>query len=422
MNSALPPGWWSSVSFRTEIGLALLILTALVLAVVVGRPRPAGESALDARASSLLAGPAGSKAPYEVLARLGVPVERRRSALFNLANDSLHRPGLLALLAPPIALLPAELEQVVRYVRAGGAVLAAGEGGGITRCAGWEAQRTEERVLAESVAVVPPVAGLRLPRVRRILQSRRGEEEDLKRRLRKADDAACGGLLASVQDTLLRLADGRPVILRLRYPGGGSVTLVAESEYFRNRAWRASDAPAVVTPLFLRRARGRVSWDEYHQGFGRDASTTGALVGWLLRSPGGWALLQLAAVALVGIAVAAVRFGPTRAVIERRRRSPLEHLEALAAGLESAAGADTAVELTIAGLRRRLHRTEHGSAADARRWLAALELSLPTARGRAAVRRLQRIGTQPGGAERVLAAAQAVEDVWEELRPRATRD
>jgi len=49
-------------------------------------------------------------------------------------------------------------------------------------------------------------------------------------------------------------------------------------------------------------------------------------------------------------------------------------------------------------------------------------LSLPTAAGRAAARRLQRITTQPGGAERVLAAAQAVEDVWEELRPRKTRD
>jgi len=37
------------------------------------------------------------------------------------------------------------------------------------------------------------------------------------------------------------------------------------------------------------------------------------------------------------------------------------------------------------------------------------------------VRRLQRIITQPGGPERALAAAQAVEDVWEQLRPPTTR-
>jgi len=37
------------------------------------------------------------------------------------------------------------------------------------------------------------------------------------------------------------------------------------------------------------------------------------------------------------------------------------------------------------------------------------------------VRRLQQVITHPGGPERVLAAAQAVEDVWEELHPRMTR-
>ena len=133
-------------------------------------------------------------------------------------------------------------------------------------------------------------------------------------------------------------------------------------------------------------------------------------------------MLQLATVALLWIGVRAVRFGPARAVIERRRRSPLEHLEALAAGLEGAAGAGTAVALTVAGLRRRLHRTGRRPADDDRRWLAALELSLPTPRGRAAARRLWHITSDPGGGERVLAAAQAVEDVWEELRPRTTRD
>jgi hypothetical protein len=58
---------------------------------------------------------------------------------------------------------------------------------------------------------------------------------------------------------------------------------------------------------------------------------------------------------------------------------------------------------------------------EQRSWLAALELGLPTTAGRDAVRRLQRIINQPGGPERALAAAQAVEDVWQELRPLVTR-
>src|SRR2546426_7964054 len=47
-------------------------------------------------------------------------------------------PALLVVLDPPDDLTAAELEQVVRYVRSGGEVFAAGDGGGITH-------RSEER-------------------------------------------------------------------------------------------------------------------------------------------------------------------------------------------------------------------------------------------------------------------------------------
>ena len=119
--------------------------------------------------------------------------------------------------------------------------------------------------------------------------------------------------------------------------------------------------------------------------------------------------------------MAAVRFGIPSSAIERRRRSPLEHVNALAAGLAGAGGAETGVRLIVAGLRRRLSRGGHVPAGDAGPWLAQLELALPTERGRRAVRRLRDILNRPGGDERVLAAAQAVEDVWQDLHPRATR-
>jgi len=162
--------------------------------------------------------------------------------------------------------------------------------------------------------------------------------------------------------------------------------------------------------------RGPLVWDEYHQGFAAATGATAVLWAWLWRSPAGWAILQLAAVALVWLAVTAVRFGPAQAVIERRRRSPLEHVDALAIGLEGANGTDTAVDLILSGLRRRLSRSGQVGGGNVASWLAALELALPTARGRAAARLLQRLRRGTGGAERVLAAAQAVEDVWQDLR------
>jgi hypothetical protein len=231
------------------------------------------------------------------------------------------------------------------------------------------------------------------------------------------DDDPCKALIPSGVDTLLAAVNGRPVILQLRYRGGGTITLAADPGWFTNEVWRASDVPIVVLPLLTPRPErpGRVAWDEYHQGFGRSggSSLAGHTWAWLRSSPAGWAILQLIAVALVWLALTAVRFGPAREVVERRRRSPLEHLEALAAGLEGAADSDTAVRRLIMGLQRRV---------GGGRNLESLELAVRGPRGRAAVRRLRHLITERTGGGRVLAAAQAVEDVWEELRPRTTRD
>ncbi|HEY3279894.1 MAG TPA: DUF4350 domain-containing protein [Gemmatimonadales bacterium] len=413
------------MSYRLELALVVFVGAALGVAVWAAHRGPKAPS-LDLRASTLLAGPDGSKALYDVLVRLGRRVARRRTPLFGFAEQSARGPALLVVLDPPIDLEAAELEQLVTFVKGGGAVLAAGRGGGVTRCAGW---RLEPEGFADDSVWVrprPPRPGLRLPRAARVLAARQPGErlEGLrKRRLVEADDR-CDTLVPHARDTVLAAPNGQPVVLRLRYGGGGSITLAADVGWFRNRVWRDTDVPYVVLPL-LAGDRRRVVWDEYHHGFGTQGlSVAGLILGWLRESPAGWAALQLVAVGLLWLAVTAVRFGPAQSVIERRRRSPLEHLEALAAGLESAAGVDTAVQLMVAGLRRRLSRTGTRTADSGQlsAWLGSLELALPSVRGRQSVRALQRAISHPGGPERVLAAAHAVEDVWEELRPRTTRD
>jgi hypothetical protein len=421
------------MSYRLELGLVLLLAGAIGVAVFAASRTPK-PPARDSRASTFLTGPDGSQALYRVLVRLGRPVERRRTALFSLTGDTARRaspPALLVVLHPPLSLEPAELEQVVRFVQqGGGAVLAAGWGGGITRCAGWRLQPDRGGAQGDSVAVRPPpgAENLRLPRAARVLAPRaRGEAgggrlAGLVKRSVAAPDDACDSLAAEARDTLVAAANGRPIVLRLHYAGGGTITLASDAGWFRNHVWRDTDVPYVVLPLLIPQRRGRVVWDEYHQGFGRESPSMAALTwDWMLHSPAGWAILQLVAVGLVWLAVTAVRFGPARSVIERRRRSPLEHLEALAAGLESAGDSDTAVRRIVAGLRRRLSRAGHVGSADLTAWLETLELATASTRGRGAVRRLRQLITQRGG-ERALDAAQAVEDVWEELRPRTPRD
>src|SRR5882672_1863537 len=415
------------MSYRLEIGLVLLLATAIGVAVFAANrtPKPAEP---DRRASTYLSGPDGSQALYRVMVRLGRPVERRRTALFGLSGDTMThrtRAALLVVLNPPISLDDVELDEVVTFVAHGGAVLAAGHGGGITSCAGW---RREPEGYVDDSSTVRPIeqngARLRLPRAARVLvpRQRDGRLSALVKRSVATSNAACDTLTPVAQDTLVAAMKGQPVLLRLRYASGGSITLASDAGWFRNRVWRDTDVPYVVLPVLMTTGRGRVVWDEYHQGFARATPTVAAVTwDWAIHSPVGWTLLQLVAVGLVWLSVTAVRFGPARAVIERRRRSPLEHLEALAAGLEGADDSDTAVQRIVAGLRRRLSRAGQVGGPDLRAWLETLELVTTSPRGRSAVRRLRHLITQRGG-EHALAAAQAVEDVWEELRPRKTRD
>ena len=64
----------------------LLLAAVLTVAVLAGRGRRRGVPLYEP-ASTYRTGPTGGRAPYDVLARLGVPMERRRAPLFDLARD-----------------------------------------------------------------------------------------------------------------------------------------------------------------------------------------------------------------------------------------------------------------------------------------------------------------------------------------------
>ena len=137
----------------------------------------------------------------------------------------------------------------------------------------------------------------------------------------------------------------------------------------------------------------------------------------MLGSPWGWGILQLAAVGVLALLAAGVRFGPIRAGVERRRRSPLEHVRALATVLAAARGHDGAVGLIVQGLRRRLSRAGRASHGDIGPWLEGLAPAVRSPRGRAALDTLTAITRRSASAEDVRHAADAVETLWEELTP-----
>src|SRR2546429_9199977 len=242
------------MSRRAELALVALFSLAVAVAIFAGLRNAVGGAG-GGTPSAYLAGPDGAKGVYEVLQRLGRPLERRRTPLYDLSRVR-RPPALLVVLDPPDDLTAAELEQVVRYVRSGGQVLAAGDGGGITRWTGWDAHTAFLKGYAgDSQPVQQPVPALQLPSVTAVLRPLDSllavQGHRTKRRVRRNLDreTGCGSLAVPTEDTLLRTEHGKPVILRLRYPGGGLVTLAADPGYFRNRAWRTTDVPPFMVPL-----------------------------------------------------------------------------------------------------------------------------------------------------------------------------
>ncbi len=404
---------------RGERAVVIGGVTVLVLVALWGALSAPGRDRDDGRLSTYLTGPSGAKGLAQTLRRLGMTVEQRRRPYFDLAADSgRRRPERLYAFLDIDPPTPQELTAIRDYVAGGGRILTAGVTG-IESCFGYRSRRLSRDADNDTRATFVPGSGRRLPPTWRVL--RRLPAESLAVAATALDADRCAPHLPTRADTLARTMHGAAVALRHRFASRGEAILLADARYLSNRILKDTDAGVAVLPWFLDGRTRQVVVDEYHLGFGAGGTLPGASWAWLRHHPAGWAILQLFGVALVALAMTAVRFGPARSVIERRRRSPLEHVEALAAGLEGAGGVDTAVGLTVSGLRRRLGRVGLLPAGAERAWLAALELALPTPAGRNAVRRLQRTINQPGGPERALAAAQAVEDVWEELRPRTTR-
>src|SRR2546422_8407633 len=147
------------MSRRTELWWVLLLAGAVTVAAIAGLRRGTPPPDVDSRTAAFLRGPRGSKALYEVLARLRFPVERRRAPLFELTRATARRPAVLLVLGPVIPLLPAELAQVARFAHTGGSVVAAAGGGGIARCAGWRPRHAPSPFLDDTIGVLPPRPG-----------------------------------------------------------------------------------------------------------------------------------------------------------------------------------------------------------------------------------------------------------------------
>jgi hypothetical protein len=393
---------------RTEliVGTALVLGLAVGAGVVGARRGRVGDA--DPRRSTFLVGPSGAGGYRDALERLGVQVSAFRRPLALM--DTVPSGTLVALLGPTDALSPRE-GVALAALRTDLLLAGAGAGNAI-RCLGYQV-----RSRWRDSALAPPTGpeARPFPRVGAVLVGRPvGAVDSI--RDEEGDVVTCAAPAARSADTLLRTRAGQAVAIRLTLADDRSVTLVADDRLFSNRALRETAAGPFVLGLVVPRYR-RLVVDEYHHGFDASRSLSGATWAWIRRTPWGWLILQLAGVGVLALVAAGVRFGPVRPGIERRRRSPLEHVRALATALAAAKGHEVAVGLIVQGLRRRLSHPERGGRAGMVRWLEELDETVRTPRARDALDTLRRVTSSPATSDDVLRASEAVETLWEELTP-----
>ncbi len=406
---------------RTEVAIALGASAALiVIAFAAGRGARAGDDP-DTRASSFVAGREGVRALADAAERVGVPVERwrERPQRYSERRQAARAPRseTFVVLAPSRAVSPAERTAIVRLLNqpAGANLVLANDPNRRTvSCFGFERKGS----VFDSSRVSPPgvVAdgNAAWTHAHFIPANDSAETDD-----EGIDAEPCPSVAVQQVDTLLATARREPVVLRLTTrPHARTVLLVADVSLLRNRTLRTSSTAPFLLDAVLPR-NGRLIFDEFHQGFDKGGSMLGVALAWSARHPLGWMTWQLIAVGLLALLVSGVRFGPVRAAIARQRRSPLEHVRALATALAAARGHREAVGAMVRGLRRRLSANTGAAASrdDWRPWLASLVARAPNAKARASAERLQQLSNDSKPETAVLSAANAVEDLWHSLRP-----
>ena len=349
----------------TRPGRVIALLAALVtVTAVVARTPVTGRSG-DPRLSTRSADPLGAKLLYELAGRLGWEVARDTRGAVPTATAT----TIYSVLDPVVPITPAEAGAMLAHVRQGGAMLLVlGEG---TTPLGDSLQITVDRQggdIAANIGAVRPCVGANRPRfTREALWFGNARMLALQGKGLVAPGIQRFVLLES-RPTIV--TDGpRSTMVGMPY-GAGRIVVAADPDVFRNDALRdcryGLDVASVRALEYLAAGgpawRRTIAFDEFHQNRSR-FGMSGAIERFLGETPPGRVVLQLALAGLLVLMAAAPRVLPPRDPVRIERRSPLEHVDALARAYLQVGATRTSAEHLVHGLRRRM---EHGAARGTR--------------------------------------------------------
>lgn len=387
---------------RRDTGLVVLLLVVILALAALAGLTSSPDDRKDPRASTWVRSENGAAALFWTLQELGVQVRRRTDPF--LDADSLR--GVVAVIAPSTPLSEKEAGVAAAFVRGGGTLLYV-PGAFETRSALMDTLGIRSDWI-EEIQVWSTETRQARPRPHRWTEGVTAVK-GFKRVLR---DTA-GVLGRSGADTLLAV-EGHPAAVTWKM-GAGRVIAFSDAQPLRNGTMRESGAAAVFARAAADVARGDTLWfDEYHHGF--DGGGSGMVTGMVRHAwrtlPRGL-LLQLLAVAVLLVWAAGRRFGAPLQPQPVRRRSPLEHVEALAGAYRQAGARRTARRLLVAGLARRLGRRAPPDEAAAREMLGRMARLSPV--GRDAAAQLEK-DFEGGGETELVSLARGVDRYLDEVR------
>lgn len=385
---------------RRRRRIALAAILALIAITALLTPELTGARLGDERLTTYSTEPEGARLLYELAARLGWRVERT-------TDDSVVADAgtAIAILSPSVPLAATETHAVLERVRAGSGLLYVMDQGSPLQ------DSLHLKRLGGGPYVAAQAGSIDAPREARAsdtLKARRFDTTDADTTSddEEAASAECsgksrnGGALALWPDQtvrLYRLSWTRPrppdvvVFARATGEGGerdssvarpaaigfplgrGRVVVVSDPDQLRNDVLRVCrwglDVVAVRMLEYLSHdgptMRDRLVFDEYHQGFGAHPGTVGAIALYLSRTPSGHLLLQCLLGGLVLLLALGTRLVPARDPERVERRSPLEHVGALARAYLRVGATRTATARLLHGVRRRLGRSPRIARSDA---------------------------------------------------------
>lgn len=346
--------------------LAGILLGALAILILVTGPARDARNDADPRVSTFRSTANGARALYLTLDELGVPVGRWLYAL----ADADTSPGVLALVAPTQAMTPHELNWLREWVEAGGTLFyVARAGAGIHDTLGLALEPHERHEDADpgrrprsAVAQLTPVSHAWTDGI-----------PPMRGRMRWVFADSSARIASGAAEPLLVTDNGDVGALTFAVGDG---TVVAWSDYraFTNEELRESGALLLFARAVeaLRHEDQPLVFDEFHHGYRARRGPAWATLHFLRDSPLGHATLQLIVAGAGVLVLLGRRFGAPTPPARADRRSPLEHVEALAGAYRKANARRRIRHLVVAGLMRRLGRRPPATPDEERRLLETL--------------------------------------------------